>query len=92
MTETDHVHDLEATTLRVAAVISELLADHEHHRWSECIELASEFTDGRWRAASDLAFAALTTYVDRRVIWSGPKGARLIRLPVKRRTRALEVA
>ncbi len=68
----------QADVLRAAGEIKALLDDGRLHRWGYCIELARDFTGGRWREASDLAWEALTVYIDRPCVWSGDKGARLI--------------
>jgi hypothetical protein len=70
----------EADVLRVAAGISDLLSDGLLHPWADCIDLAADFTGGRRRAASDLAWQALTELIDAPTIWAGEKGARLVGL------------
>lgn len=70
--------DLEETALRVAAAIYEHLADCQEHPWTECIELAAEFTESRHHAQR-LAWEALTKYIDRNTVWSGERGRRSIR-------------
>ena len=79
-TETTTPHlDYEATLLRTAGAIRELLSDGDPHQWRECIDLAYAIVPSR-RLASRLAWAALTRFIDPSYIveWSGEKGDRSI--------------
>jgi hypothetical protein len=82
--------DVEATALRVAGAMYELLGDCKEHRWTECIDLAAEHTESR-RLAQTIAWEALTKYIDRNTVWSGPKGKRSIRFTKPRARRPTDI-
>jgi hypothetical protein len=76
------MNDFEATLLRTAGEIKDLLSDGETHYWRECIDLAREHTGGHRSSASRIAFKAMSEFVAPHTVllWGGIPGYRWLAL------------
>ncbi|MEJ7894541.1 MAG: hypothetical protein WKF94_18065 [Solirubrobacteraceae bacterium] len=73
----------EADLLRAAGVILDVLSDHEVHSWRSIRQDVAAGSGLHPRLASDLAYAALTSYLsDVDLRWLGEPGQRMVYRPL----------